>query len=155
VAQGMMKVTEYLARAATARVIYKHLFDAAVLTLPPMLTEGDNVECYFTVTDLATVIPQTKSQITNQLGWLRNWRWIEARKTSHHYMGRRTDTGAFLLLADLAAFHVTGEERLVSRHVLDINLPAPEPTIENTKRGAMREWRGSQTEGGGELDLGT
>jgi len=146
----MMNVSEYIARSATTRVVYKHLFDAAVLALPPMLTEGDNVESYYTVTDLAVALPQTKSQLANSVRWLKNWGWIETRKVSWHYLGRRTEEGAFLLLADLAAFRATGEERVVSRYILDINLPAPEPTIGNTKRGAAREWRGTQTEGGGD-----
>jgi len=153
----MMAVQDYLARAANARVVYKHLFDAAVLALPPMLTEGDNVECYFTMTDLATVLPQTKSQIANEIRLLKNWNWIEMRRVSWRYLGRRTDTGAFLLLADLAAFRATGEERVVSQRILGISLPAPETTIQNTKRGATREWSGTQTEGGGDSlhDLGS
>jgi hypothetical protein len=148
-------VADYLARAANARVVYKHLFDSAVLTLPLMLTEGDNVECYYTLTDIADALPWTKSQIANELRLLSNFGWLQTRKGSWRYLGRRDENGAFLLLADMAAFHTTGVERLISNRILEITLPAPEPTIENTKRGAAREWSGTQTQGGGELDLGT
>jgi hypothetical protein len=136
-------------QAANARVLFKHLFERAVSVLPPMLGEAD-VECYYTVTDLAQELPWTKSQIANELRLLRNWRWIETRKRAQHYLGRRDESGRFLLKADLAAFYATGEERVVSRQVLDINMPdSPAPTLENTKRGAAREWSGTETRSGG------
>lgn len=157
-AQGLMTVEEYTKRAATARVVYEHLFQQAVSVLPPMLTEGDNVECYYTMTDLAAVLPGwSKSQVANQITWLRNWGWIEKRGRSTHYLGRRDERGRFLLIADLAAFNATGEQRVVSRLILSIVIEdAPEPTLENTRRGAARQWRGTQTEGGGDSlnDLG-
>ena len=153
-AQGIITVSEYLAKAANARVIYKHLFEAAVSVLSPMLSDGDDVECHYTVSDLASVIPQTKSQIANELRLLKNWGWLRQRRASVHFFGRRDERGRFLLLSDLSAFSVTGEQRIVSRHVLDIQFEdTPEPTIENTQRGATREWRGTETQGGGELDL--
>lgn len=145
----LLAPSDYLGRAANARVLYRFLFERAVSVLPPMLGEAD-VECYYTVTDLAHDLPWTKSQIANELKLMRNWQWIETRKRSEHFLGRRTDEGTFLLKADLAAFYATGVERLVSREILGMNIRhLPSPTPENTKRGAAREWSGTETRSGG------
>jgi len=152
---ALLKPKEYIARAATARVVYVELFSMATSVLPPVESvEGDDVECYFTITDLAKKLDgRTKSIIQNELRWLVNWRWVTTRRVSWRYLGRRRD-GVFWLLADLAARMATGEERLVSRKILGIDVDAPPVTEVHFGRGAARRWCGDTTGvGGGELDL--
>ena len=156
-ASGELSAREYIARAATARVVYVAVYRAAVWLMPPL---GDaDIECHYTVKDLATLLDgQTASTIRNELTWLANWGWLVNRKRSLHFLGRREGFHQFLK-ADLAAFMVTREERLVSREILGIEIKAPPTTTENVARGATRVWHGTETEGGaGELvfdDLGS
>jgi hypothetical protein len=146
-----MKPNEYIARAATARVVYVALYETAISLLPP---EGDgDIECYYTVKDMVTLAldPQTVSMVRNELAWLTNWGWIMSPRRSVHFLGRR-EAGSIFLKADLAARMATGEDHLVSRRILEIETTAT-PTPDNIQRGTMRRWQGTETVGGGTFDL--
>ena len=145
---------EYLACAVNARVVYAELFEAAMGVLPPSVAEPSNIECHYTARDLCAKLPRTVSVIQNELRWLVAWGWITNRAKSVRFLGRRID-GIPYLLSDLAARNVTSEARLVSRRILGLDYSAvqPEVTEESVQRGTMRQWRGSETSGGGRLEL--
>jgi hypothetical protein len=148
-----MTPDEYIARAATARVIYVTLFNTAMGVLPPL---GDaDIECHFTAKDLANRFEaQSVSMIRNELTWMVNWGWIENRPRSVRFLGRRVGDVLYLK-SDLHAREATGEARLISRRILDIKTDAPPVTEDHLRRGALRQWRGSETTSGGALDLGS
>jgi len=148
-AHEMMSVADYIAYAANARVIYVELYETAMALVPPTVSEPVNIECHYTARDLSQKYPRTVSTIRNELKWLERWGWITNRRGNVRYLGRRI-AGVPHLLADLAARNATGENHLVSREILGLKFTdAPDISADSVKRGAMREWRGNQTTGGG------
>ena len=147
-----MTEDEYIARAATARVVYVELFNTAMGVMVP---GGDaDIECYFTAKDLAARFEgQSVSMIRNELQWMLNWGWVENKPRSVRFLGRRVGNILFLK-SDLHARTTTGTARLVSSRILDIAQEnAPPVTEDHLRRGALRQWQGNDTQSGGALDL--
>lgn len=152
----MISVEDYIKLAAQARACYVVLFEAATLALPIHVIGEHNVECHFSATDLVAKLPgRSVSIVRNEVRWLVANGWLLDRRNSVKFLGRRID-GNFHLMADVAAKQATGEDRVVSRLVLNITLPGAPATPESVKRGVARRWSGdANTVSGGSLDLGT
>lgn len=152
-----LSADDYIKLAAQARACYAALFEAATLALPINVAGQHNIECHFSARDLVAKLPgRSVSVVRNEIKWLIVNGWvIERTSRSVKFLGRRLD-GVMHLLADVAAKQATGEDRLVSRSILNITLPGAPATPESTKRGTGRRWTGDAgAVSGGALDLGT
>jgi len=121
---------EYINRAAVCRVLYTELFQQACAVLPPVVAGKQDLEVSYTLRDIADALGITVSQATMDVRRLENWGWVQRRKGSWRFIGRRCD-GVFRLLADVAAFQVTGESNLISLEILGVTVVDPMATSNN------------------------
>ena len=129
-----MNASEYIARAAVCRIMYTELFQQACAVLPPTVVGEQELEVSYTLRDAAAALDITISQATMDVRRLENWGWVEKRKGSWRFLGRRCG-GVFHLLADTAALQVTGKPNLISKEILGITLVDPMATTNNIGGG--------------------